>query len=383
MIKAKADIKHQLPVLVSLLSILSYIIIPTVRATTELTITENGSGSGSEVQVTSITQTDVTQTNTGEFSNTVNTTSNTGDNSASGNTNGDTTITTGDSNTQVAIENSGNISSAETECCSDGTTAQITGNGSDSNNQINVSNTSATNISVYQNATVKNNIYGYANTGNNSTNYNTGGDSLIVTGDIKVSGRITNGPINLSSVKVTEGLSKYAGKIVGNGYKSENNVEAVFNKNTNVYTYFNADLENSASWDLNTGRNKADYNTDGDVTIKTGDITLDFFITNFVNLSKVKVTCCLPEKEDGKEDPKEEQKPKEENGKGGDGGGGGGQILPEAAAVEAGGPGIDGLAVTSGNSLQAYLFLLGLAAISLGGKMATNELWKDYSKKKR
>src|SRR3989304_2592587 len=94
----------------------------------EFVITDNGSGSSNEVNITQESQTTVTQSNASETSNSSDTNTNTGGNSASENTNGDASITTGDAASQVVVENSGNTSIVNTGCCPSDTEVTITGN---------------------------------------------------------------------------------------------------------------------------------------------------------------------------------------------------------------------------------------------------------------
>ena len=341
---------------------------------TELVITDNGSGSQSELNLTTQTQTDVIQSNDSQVSNNIDTSASTGNNEASLNTNSDVNITTGDATSVTSIENSTNTSIVEAGCCESGTIANVSGNGAESENSININSTNQTNIIGEQTARITNNIIGYASTGSNKANYNTSGSVTIVTGDIKAKVNLLNDPLNISNIEVRTGNPNLIAKIAGNGFYSTNYISVSQDNLSNVFTNFSADIGNYFVWDLLTGENEANGNTDGNVIIKTGNVELEIFIKNFVNLGKVKVECCPIEEEipDGNR-PEEHPKSEEKKDVSGDGGGGGGQILPEAAAVSAGGPGIVGLSDTSSDQAQSIFFWLALTLITFGGKIIVGE----------
>src|SRR3989338_3997974 len=66
------------------------------------------------------------------------------------------------------------------------TTIQISGNGVGSNNYANVTQTSTTTVKQSNNASVTNNVDAYADTGDNSAKWNTGGDVTVNTGNATV-----------------------------------------------------------------------------------------------------------------------------------------------------------------------------------------------------
>ncbi|KKQ97453.1 MAG: hypothetical protein UT24_C0008G0037 [Candidatus Woesebacteria bacterium GW2011_GWB1_39_12] len=355
----------------------------------EFVITDNGSGSSSEVNITQESQTTVTQSNASETSNSVDTNTNTGGNSVSENTNGDASITTGDAASQVVVENSGNTSTVNIGCCPTPSEVTISGNGSDSTNAINITSSSQTTITSNQTATITNYISGTASTGSNSANDNSGGNVTITTGNITVSAKIINAPVNTSSVSVKSGNPGLIAKISENGTDSNNDISVSFFNDTEVYTQFAADIENYLLWDLNSGGNQADGNSGGNVTIKTGDIDLEVFINNFINLGNVEVDCCEDIFDPGDKDdepdrgglPPSVEKDKEKDNNTSPPG----SILPSAAATEAGGPGIIGLSDTSSEGAQALFFFLALAMISLGGKIVVDELFpqKNFASLKK
>ncbi len=376
-----------LPKTLSLLLGLSLVLVPNVKAL-EVVISENGSGSESVTTVGSTDTTNISQTNNAQVSNDVNANSNTGDSESSGNTGKETTISTGNTSSDVNVENNLNSSFVTSEeCCSDSLTAEITSNGSDSANEINIESVNLKTVTINQNATIENFVSGTINTGGNTASNNSGGVS-ISTGNIIVAGSIINDPVNTTEVNVSFGSNQNLNALISNnGSGSKNLLSSSFFSPLNVSVMQNANFKNSVNWDLNTGENTANDNTGG-VTIKTGDIDFNFLIKNLANLSAIDVKCCRPPQEEeekpevprgGAETPGGENKEQVS----GDGGGPGvGQILPEAAATSAGGPGIIGLSDTSSENAQALFFWIALAMIVSGGKIATNELFASSPKKR-
>lgn len=258
----------------------------------EVTISGNGSGSSSEVNVAQNTQTNVEQNNQAQVSNELDSDLNTGDNSASSNTGGETGITTGDVTAQTSIENDLNSSVVNIECCPQDSSYTISGNGADSENNITTNNDSSTSVTVTQNATVTNNILGSANTGDNSADDNSGGNVSIDTGDINAKVEVSN-KTNMALVTAPSGQGgDIKVKISSNGSGSVNNIVLTFNNNTEVVIENNSTLANILNWYANTGGNSANGNTGGNVKIKTGNILLDIILENSANVSIVDIECC-------------------------------------------------------------------------------------------
>ena len=270
----------------------------------ELVITENGSGSSSEVNVQTESNTTIEQSNTGEVENNVDTSSNTGGNTVSGNV-GDVEVITGDAQTGVSVENNINYSSVEhAGCCGESVSAEISGNGDASKNTINVNSAENTVVSVNQTAKIINNISGTSNTGKNSANENSG-DVVIKTGDAKGSLNLKNAS-NVSSIKVADSGSQASAKISENGASSVNKIDVTFENKNYVFVDQYSEFANWVNFEAETGGNTADKNI-GNVKITTGDASLALFIENFVNLSDVKIDCCT--KMLDPDDPDDPRKP--------------------------------------------------------------------------
>lgn len=306
----------------------------------ELSITDNGSGSQNQVNVTNSQTTTVEQANNANIDNNVSSTANTGQNTTSANS-GDASITTGDISSNTSVENSANVSSAQVSCCPTSSEIEVSGNGTDSENSVDVTLTNQTNVSITQNAYITNNINGNLNTGSNTASDNSGNVS-ISTGDIHAQAGIENRVVNLASVKGSSGGSDLTISIFGNGSSSDNNVKFVHDNQTNVSINNHSYLNNILNFYANTGGNSANGNS-GNVTITTGDIFLDLFIRNKTNLSFVDIDCCPrggpgpddpgdnddDEKDDNKDDDKKDNGDNgdddgDDGDNGGDNGGGGG-----------------------------------------------------------
>ena len=358
--------------LLTLFSVINLVFAPSVLAL-ELNISGNGDGSESSASTVIETTTTVIQENNLNIDNNLSTDANTGGNSVSGNTNSDINIETGDITQSVTVENNGNFSSVDIPCCQESSEIEVVNNGSDSINSINLTQSNSTNVIVSQNVNISNTINGYANTGDNSSNNNTQGSVLISSGNIKVSGGIMNGPLNLSSITAGTGGFGILASINQNGANSDSKIYADFNNETNIFQLFHADIGNFVNWRLNTGGNEASENTGSDIDIKTGGIEFDFFIRNLLNIGKVDLGCCVfdpgdpaIEEEPAEEDVEQDEEDEEDGDNDNDDDGGDGEILPSAAATEAGGPGIAGLSDTSSGQAQTIIFFAGLLLITLG-----------------
>ncbi len=168
--------------------------VPAIVFAEEYVITDNGSGSTSEIQVESNSQTTVSQGNDANVENNVAGDLNSGSNQANDNSGSDTLVSTGDVSGEANIDTSVNSNTASsTDCCAIGTgDVNISGNGAGS----------ATNVSVTQNRTVEtfdhnqsdvnNNVNIQGSSGDNTTSGTTGGTSRIVTGDVNTSVTVNN-----------------------------------------------------------------------------------------------------------------------------------------------------------------------------------------------
>lgn len=225
--------------------------------------TNNGEGSKTSANITNTTSENTFQNNDATIENNLTFYALTGDNQVSKNTGGDFYINTGEASVEtktVNIANSntdgGNIwlvivneagkwigkilGAPEGSSIASGNmqfsvdeqgsvTATNSENGENSNNSSNISNSSEKTATQTNEGKIVNNLNFYANTGGNQANYNTGGDSVIKTGDAKIIANIINfvnnnitGNGNLV-VTVVNVFGSWIGDLLPPGTKKENN----------------------------------------------------------------------------------------------------------------------------------------------------------------
>lgn len=303
--------------IVSIIGFLVFSFVPRTALAEEVAVTGNGFDSSNEVTVLSNDQASVNQSNSADVSNSVNVDTNTGGNLASDNTRGDTQVTTGNASVSTSISNTANISTITQNCCSQASgniQAVISGNGTGSQNTIGVSNTSQTTVTSVQSAQITNIISGTAITGTNRADNNTSGNVTIQTGDIMVNEKIHN-KINHATISLAAFVAKETTiKISGNASFSDNTVNLENAHDIVIDIGNRADVFNKSTWDLITGGNKANENTDGDVGIFSGNIAYNSVIKNAVNESSVTANSCPEEKEKEKpQAPVDTAKPPSEN----------------------------------------------------------------------
>jgi len=336
-------------ILFSIIAI-TLVVNPYVVLADEFIIDGNGSGSDNVINAEVTAETTVNQKNDAQIENNVDVEADTGGNTANSNTGGEVVIDTGEINAEVNIINEGiNESYVDLGCCAEENTIEISGNGSNSKNLVVYTNTSSSNVSIINNATITNNVTGYVNTGNNSANYNTGSVS-IVTGNINATDNIKNSNVNVYQVDAANSGGSVSIRISDNGNDSDNSI-VIINDNSVIISIKNiAVIENNSDWVLNTGGNQANGNN-GTVKIVTGDIYFKSNITNDgINVGYVDVDCC--NNTGGPIDP---GKPIDPNppvnppsGGNGSSGGGGGSSSDNGSGYAAGG---DVLPVTGPSNL--------------------------------
>jgi len=304
--------------------------------------TGNGSNSNNSGSVNTTNTTTTNQENDAQIGNDLVLSADTGNNTASANTGGDSNITTGHANVAANVltfannnivgnviygivnifgDLIGDIIFPEDQiknCCGGSVGATNIGNGSNSTNSSNVEVIDSEGTFQTNNADITNNLIFDAETGNNSSSRNTGGDSSVSSGDTNIDVNLLNiANTNLAGgnwwiVMVNDVTKGWIGKIMGapdnsffagsegsdfqvdengyitatnnkNGTNSTNDTSAsVTNTNTTNQTN-NADIDNNLTLTANTGGNQATDNTGGNSNIKTGDATIVANMINFVN----------------------------------------------------------------------------------------------------
>ncbi|MBI4098083.1 MAG: hypothetical protein HY426_03510 [Candidatus Levybacteria bacterium] len=298
----------------------------------------NGNNSSNTGSATVSNDNTTNQNNSANINNGLTGASVTGQNSASNNV-GDSYINTGNANTTGTIITSANtnvdglaisefnivdnqigdyILDFSANCISgcDGYTAlaKNLNNGSNSDNDANLDITNNNTTDQINNGTVNNDLTLTANSGNNNTNGNTGGDSSITTGAASVAGNVLTMLNNNLAGNVIFGVVNIFGELIGdiilpesalnafacatcggntslvnsgNGSNSDNNASSSQTTN-NTYNQMNtADINNNLVLDATTGGNSASGNTGGDVSIKSGDVNVTAQVLNIANTNLI------------------------------------------------------------------------------------------------
>lgn len=147
----------------------------------------------------------------------------------------------------------------------------VTGNGYDSKSEVEFNSTNTQVVTQDNKADVSNNVNVNASTGGNEADKNTGGDVKIDTGDAAVSVQIEN-KLNSNKAKLDCCDSGDLNvEVSENGADTYNKVK-LNEANTNTLFQTNAaNVQNTVNADAKTGKNEANKNTGGDVSIETGD----------------------------------------------------------------------------------------------------------------
>lgn len=295
--------------------------------------TENGSHSSNTGATTNTNSSTTDQTNSAVITNNLDQTSLTGGNTSSRNV-GDTTIDTGNANTTGTIVNSvntnvdgvmvsefnvvddqtGDVLLDFTANCISGcdSSSSVTNqaNGDDSYNEGEIESISNSNTFQNNDATIENELSLVSDSGWNSANKNTAGNTTLETGDASVNANILNFANNNISGNVIYGVVNIFGDLVGdivmpdighldccggptylantnNGSGSQNSAVSNTVDTATINQFNTADIENNIIVDVNSGGNDVTGNTNGDNTIKTGDISLIAQTVNIANLNLI------------------------------------------------------------------------------------------------
>jgi hypothetical protein len=260
------------------------------------TISGNGSHSSSDCKFEVKNDTNVLQSNKADIDNKVQVDASTGGNQAEDNTGGDVTIETGDVDVSIAVENQVNSNVAKIDGYFGGDyTAEITGNGTDSDNEVEFEVENEIDLTQKNKADVDNKVKVDAETGDNDAEDNTGGSVHIDTGDVDVDKIDIKNVLNANSATV-EGTGSDTNlflKIAGNGSDTDNEIDVDLDTDVTIFQKNKADVDNDVDVDASTGDNEAEDNTgevDGDPSISTGDVTVDVSIMTAANANAADVT---------------------------------------------------------------------------------------------
>jgi len=267
---------------------------------TDVLIGGNGAFSNNTVNLTSVGTTSVNQDNNAKVDNKVKANADTGDNNAKWNTGGDVTVRTGNATVNSSVSTTANsnwakVSPALGSGSSTEVALKILGNGAGSNNFIGATLVKTTSVEQENEAKVKNDVKANADTGDNSANFNTGGDVVIDTGNAKVMVDVDN-MVNFNSADVDCGcafglLAKIDGNGAGNGEMQgdPNVITATLTSVQTVEQDNGSRLDNKVDGNADTGDNKTKWNTGGvdggDPSVITGDATDNVGVSNSGNVN--------------------------------------------------------------------------------------------------
>lgn len=257
-----------------------------------VTVSGNGATSDNNVDVIKSNELFLNQDNNAHVNNKINANASTGKNDSSFNTGGASITVTGNAESKVNVDNKANANIAEV---GGGNSAQnssgvtITGNGSLSNNNVTLTETSLTELMQTNIADIRNDVKAKAETGENKSSFNTGGMTIISTGNAKTDVAVDN-MVNFNAAKVDCEciLGNLNAKIGGNGATSLNNITA-----DNINSLFEiqdnlADLLNDVNGKAKTGLNDVSFSTGSpmsDPMIATGNAKSSDDVSNAGNVN--------------------------------------------------------------------------------------------------
>ncbi len=263
-----------------------------VPGSTSVNISGNGYMSDNDVSLSQGNANTVLQTNVANVQNDIYTKANSGYNDANYNNGGDVTVITGNAkagadvwthaNTNVAMIGNGGMGGDEGEV-----SLLISGNGAKTDNDIKLALSNANSILQTNVAAVENDVYAKANSGDNNANSNTGGEVAILTGKADAMVGVSN-DVNFNWADIDCGcVTDLTAKIAGNGYDSDNDINASL-ANAQIGAQTNlASLLNDVDAKAKTGYNEAKYNNGGlegnDPAILTGNATSNTEVGNSSN----------------------------------------------------------------------------------------------------
>lgn len=161
---------------------------------------------------------------------------------------------------------------------------EVSGNGSDSQNSVDVAHSSSDTVEQTNNAQVNNDVSSTANSGANQANGN-GSDVNVTTGnassETSVSTQLNNSQVNTGCC-----LADASVVISGNGSGSQNRVSLTQEKELVISVDQKATVVNRISLTASTGNNQANKNN-GDVEIATGKINASLDLVNQANISLI------------------------------------------------------------------------------------------------
>lgn len=278
----------------------------------EVLISENGDSTDNKVELTNKNKVQVSQNNSSNIRNDVNSDATSGKNDANRNTGGSVSVSTGNALAVTGIFNGGNVNSAVVagNRQSGGVSARILGNGVHSDNDIDLDLEHRVELAQVNSANIDNDVDTDAVSGKNDASRNTGDNVVIDTGNSEAAVLVDN-TVNFNFADVDCGcLFDVSAKIAGNGDSSDNKIRADLEDRLEVGQdnscdegyfprllstkilgkYFGGHgdecLENEVYADAYSGFNHADRNTGGsdtDPSVVTGNALTEVVVENAGN----------------------------------------------------------------------------------------------------
>lgn len=282
------------------LVLLMYSFVPSVLASTTVEISGNGSYSNNDAKIDVQQDTTVVQKNDAKITNDIKSETETGDNNANDNTNGNVSINTGNASSTANTSTTVNLNKAKIDncgTCNGDTSVKISGNGSDSKNDVKLDNKNTTEVFQDNKAHIDNKIKAETETGDNNANRNTGGDVSIRTGNatsnVSVSNQANANLISVGGGANSSSTGSLSAEISGNGSGSDNSIKLKADRSITVVQDNNAKINNDIDVEAETGENTADDNTGGVVEINTGAASVTVNVDNLANFNTADVDCCV------------------------------------------------------------------------------------------
>jgi hypothetical protein len=261
-------------------------------------ISGNGSNSNNSALLVAGNDTQTYQYNTANISNDVYSKLSTGDNHAYGNTGGDVVLATGNADSTVSVSNAANANILHSSGGGSGGNVElrITGNGTGSDNNIDLLADNSFTAVQSNNADIYNSIGVWASTGKNFAKNNTGGEILVLTGNADSMVSVDNlANFNFADMASCGCMMDVLAKISGNGSYSNNSIFADLGGSNSIFQGEQgagnwADLNNWVDSHSKTGYNHVNGNTGSegdDPFLLTGDASSDTHINNSSNVNIV------------------------------------------------------------------------------------------------
>jgi len=269
---------------------------------TNVRISGNGSRSDNTATVSQTNSNYVTQTNDLTVDNTFDLNSNTGNNSASDNTGGNVRVGTGNASVDARAFTQGNANMATiggSGTNAGSLSAVISGNGSHSDNTVDLTNDNTNVLDQYNTADITNDFTIDANSGNNSADDNTGGNVRLDTGRADIVA-VADNRANFNVADVNCGcLMDVNARITGNGSHSDNTITADLTGDNFLTQNNDATYDNYLDLSGTTGDNSADDNTghvngSNNTLLRTGVSDTTVLAQNHGNLNAYGSNLHLP-----------------------------------------------------------------------------------------